>query len=107
MEALIEVIYCATTVRLTFSDVEMGRATYEQISTALKEYQRFKNDRAETIEVSTGEGKATLKLERMDSVLFNEPQAFDEGKWRAAMTDEKRVRDLREELGLPPLPTKR
>ena len=52
--------------------------------------------------VHADQGLSTLKLERMDAVLFNEPQAFDIERHRSALESEKKLRDLRHDLGLPP-----
>ena len=102
MNATVEAVYYVTKVLMGFRDRDAAKAAYDKISAALKEYQKFRNDRVEVVEVDTENGLTSLKLERMDAVLFNEPQEFDEDAWRKCLIEEKRVRELREELGLPP-----
>jgi hypothetical protein len=99
-EARVEVVYHATGVTMSFKAEEKAKAAYNKVSAALKEYQRYKNDHSETVEIETDEGLSTLRLERMDAVLFNPPEDL-ERVHRAALEHEKRVREIRAELGLP------
>jgi len=106
MKSDIQIIYHAMAVKMSFIDQEAAQVAYEKISAALKEYRLFKNERAETVEVDAEDGATTLRLERMDAVLFNRG-AETETQLRASLEDEKLGHKLREELGLPPMELKR
>ena len=99
MEPIIEIIYHANSVKITFDSIELARAAYDKASAALREYQRFKNDRAETVEIETEGGVATLKLEHMNAVLFSEPVAMEHH--RKHLEIEKQLREMRADMGLP------
>lgn len=103
MRATVEVVYHANSVGMTFRDQEKAKAAYDKISAALKEYKMFKNDREETVEIDAEQGLSTLKLERIDAVLFNEQHFLDEEDLREKLNNEKRAREMREEMGLPDL----
>lgn len=99
--AYIQIAFACTVTTLPFADDELAQAAYEKISAALKEYQRFKNDRAETVDVETRDGPATLKLERMDTVTLS--RTTFESAMRIALEEEKTARAMRSEMGLPDL----
>jgi hypothetical protein len=102
MRSDVQVVYHVTIVTLNFISSETARVAYDKISAALKEYKLFKNDRAETVELELEDGAATLKLERMDAVMFNDG-AQKEEQLRVALEEEKIARKMRESLDLPAL----
>lgn len=97
----IQVIYYSNTVLLEFINLEKAEAAYEALKQALQGYKRFKNDSADTIEVDAEDGKSLFRLEHMDAVLFNSGENWEEG-FRERLLEEKKARELRDELGLPP-----
>jgi hypothetical protein len=57
-------------------------AAFEKISTAMKEWRRFKNDSSETVEISDITGTSVLRLEHLASVsLNNETREAEQIKW--------------------------
>lgn len=92
----------ATISRYHFFDDEKANAAYTKAKEALEEYQRYKNDRKESIEIDTENGNATLKLERMDAVSIND-DTDNERMIREHLKAEVIGRRLRNEMGLPDL----
>jgi hypothetical protein len=97
---IVVVTYHAMTNEIRFQTAETAQSVYEKIATALRDYKMFKNDRQETIEIETDDGKCTFRLDRMDTVTIGEldPEYKLE---RAALEREKAIREMRLELGLP------
>lgn len=101
----IEACYHATTVRMGFDTKESAEAAYQKLCRALESYRQFKNDRIETVEVEAMAGPSTFRLERLDAVLLNNHDNWEEDL-RECLQKEKLARSIREELGLPELPSK-
>lgn len=102
----LSISFHATISRYHFFDNEKADAAYTKAKEALEEYQRYKNDRKESIEIATEGGHATLKLERMDAVSISD-DSDNERMIREHLRSEVIARRLREEMGLPELTTDR
>jgi hypothetical protein len=98
----IEVSYTAMVANFRFLDLPKAQAAYDQITEAVKAFKRFGNDRNETIEIETQDGKAMLKLEHIETVTFGDGSSF-EAELRKRLETEKLARSMREEFGLPVL----
>jgi membrane-bound ClpP family serine protease len=99
----LSISFHATVSRFHFFDSEKATTAYTKAKTALEEYQRYKNDRAETVEIDTEGGPATLKLERIDAVSLSDDAGREE-MMRHYLSEEVIGRRLRNEMGLPELP---
>jgi hypothetical protein len=51
-----------------FHDAETAASAYAMVSEALREYRKFKNDSKECVEMTSGSGKTTIRLEHINSV---------------------------------------
>lgn len=100
----IEILYSASAVtgNLRFLDREKAQVAYDQITEAVKAFKRFGNDRNETIEIDVQDGKALIKLEHVETVIFSDGSSF-EAELRERLATEKLARSIREEMGLPKL----
>lgn len=97
---LLQVAFHGSVSTLRFENLEKAATAYQTIKDALGAYKLYTNDRAESVEVETENGKSTFRLERMDSVIMEDAGSFD-ARLRKVLEEEKIARAMRAEMGLP------
>lgn len=96
----IQITYHAAINSIVYETEAAAQAAYEKISNALREYRLFKNDRVDTVEVETDDGKSTFRLERMDAISIGKIDKCGPLD-RIKLEREKMLREMRVQMGLP------